>query len=113
MFIIGLFLTAFSLPMAIVMMRNLYLVISHPNTYRLADGLSEEIVIIIAILCFVLAIIGIVLMVFGWLKRKNQATLDSIANAKKQNYCSHCNINVSEQNVNCPICGKSLKNKGE
>ncbi len=113
MFIIGLCLTAFTLPMAISMMRNLYLVSEHPYTYRLSYGLSEEDVATMAILFFVLAIIGIALMIFGWIKKRNKAALDSIVNAGKQNYCSNCNINVSEQDTNCPVCGKLLKDKGE
>ncbi len=113
MFIIGLCLTVFTLPMAISMMRNLYLVSEHPYTYHLSNGLSEDSVAIMAILFFTLAIIGIILMFFGWMKRRNKATLDSIVNAENQNYCSHCNINVSDQDINCPVCGKSLKNKGE
>ena len=108
MFIVGLCLTAFTLPMAINMMRNLYLVSEHPYAYRLSNGLSEEDVAIITVILFVLAIIGIVLMFFGWMKRRNQATLDSIVNCEKQNYCSHCNINISEQDTHCPVCGQSL-----
>ena len=111
MFIIGLCLTVFTLPMAIIMMRNLSLISEHPYTYRLSNGLSEEDVAIMAILFVVLAIIGIVLMIFGWMKRRNKATLDSIVHAENQNYCSHCNINVSEQEIKCPVCGKPLKMK--
>ena len=113
MFIIGLCLTTFGLPMAISMMRNLYLISKYPYTYRPSNGLSEEDIAIMAIFLSILAAIGIMLMIFGWIKRRNKSTLDSIVNAENQNYCSHCHINVSKQNTNCPICGKSLKNKGD
>lgn len=113
MFIIGLCIAIFSLPLAISMIRILYLISEHPYTYRLANGMSEEAVAFMAILFAALAAIGIVLMIFGWLKRRNKATLDSIVNAGSQNYCSTCNINVSDQCTNCPVCGKALQSKGE
>ncbi len=113
MFIIGLCLVAFALPLAISMMRNLYLVSEHPDAYYFSNGLSEKDVAIMAVLFSIVAIIGIVLMIFGWIKRRNESALASIVNAQNHNYCSRCNINVSKQSINCPICGKSLINKGE
>ena len=92
------------------MIKTLDLIDKHPYTYRLANGLTEETVEVLAVLFPILAIVGIVLMVFGWVKRRNKASLDSIVNVEKQNYCENCKINVSEQHSSCPICGKTLKN---
>lgn len=113
MFIIGLFLTCFSLPLAISMIRNLYLVSKYPYTYHFVNGFTEENVAMMAILFTILALTGIVLMIYGWMKRRKKAALDSIANIENQNFCDNCQINVSGQLSNCPICGKALQNKGE
>ncbi len=113
MFIIGLCITVFALPLAVSMFRNLYLVSKYPSEYFLINGLSESDVAVMAIVFTVLTAVGIVLMLFGWIKRRNKAALDSIINAEKQNYCTNCNVNITAESTNCPICGKSLNNKGE
>ncbi len=113
MFFAGLCLFCLSLPISISMIKSLDLINKHPYTYRLANGLTKETVEVLAFLFPILAIVSIVLMVFGWIKRRNKASLDSIVNGEKQNYCESCKINVSEQHSACPVCGKSLKNKGE
>ena len=113
MFLIGLFIIAFALPLAITTLRNLYMVISHPLTYSFAAGMTATDVTMLAALYLALVGVGIVLMVFGWMRRKNKVALDSIKNCTKQNYCNHCNINVSDQSTICPVCGKILKDKGE
>lgn len=111
MFILGLCLTIFGVPLTIIMMRNLYLVSEYPYLYRYANGFSEESVMIMVILFAIVSITGIAFMILGWIKRKNKATLDSIINAETQNYCSTCNINVATQYSNCPVCGKPLKKR--
>ena len=110
MFIIGLALTIVFLPLAL---KNLYLMSEHPYAYFLVDGLTEESFTAMTILFVILAMTGIVLAIFGWVKRRNKAALDSLLNSEKQNYCEHCKINVSEQYTNCPVCGNLLKNKGD
>jgi len=113
MFLIGLFLTCFSLPLAISMIRNLYLVGKYPYKYYFVNGFTVETVTAMAVFFTILALTGIVLMIYSWIKRRKKAALDSIANIKKQNFCDHCQINVSEKLSNCPVCGKTLHNKGE
>ena len=109
MFIAGLSLVAFSLPIAIIMMINIYKISEYPYTYRLANGISEDTYLIVAIIFIILAVIGFVLMFFGWVQRKNKAALESIINTNNQNYCENCKINVSNEQSYCPICGKKLK----
>lgn len=108
MFIIGLLITALSVPIAIGFIRACYLLSEYPYQYRLASGMSEESLAILTILFVVVALTGLVLMFFGWAKRRNKATMDSINNTDNQNYCSTCNINVANTCTKCPICGKPL-----
>lgn len=108
MFIIGLLLTAFSTPIAIGFIKACYLLSEHPYQYRLANGMSEGNLAALTILFTVAALAGLVLMLFGWAKRRNKATMDSITNTDNQNYCSTCNINVANTCTKCPICGKPL-----
>lgn len=109
MFLLGLLLTCFSVPIGINMIYSLYLVSENPYSYRFTNGFSEESVAFIAVLAFSAAIIGICLMVFGIIKRRNKAALDSIKNYKKADFCKKCNLNVSSSNGHCPICGDKLE----
>lgn len=113
MFLIGLCIASFALPFAVSMFRNLYLLSEYPSMYVTVNGFTENDIATMAVIFAVMAVIGIVLMIFGLIKRRNKAALDSIINDGKQNYCSNCNINVAADAVKCPVCGKSLNNKGE
>ena len=109
MFLIGLSLMLFSLPMAIVTIRNIYLVNEYPNMYRYAEGMNDESAVIRATIFVILVSVGIALMIAAWIKRRNKATLDTIVNAQSQSFCPTCGINVSAPNTHCPICGRQLK----
>lgn len=109
MFLLGLCLTVFGAPLAVTMMRNLYLVSEYPYLYHYTNGFSEESVATMAILFSFVAIAGIVLMIVGWTRRRNKAALKSIINAEAQNYCGACHINVAAQYTHCPVCGRPLK----
>ena len=111
MFIIGIVLICFFLPLTISMIRSAYLISEYPNTYHLINSLTEETFIVITVLFFILVLIGIFLVVFGWLKKRNKDALNSIVNSENQNFCNNCKINVSDKYLNCPICGKALKKK--
>ena len=68
------------------------------------DQLNAFIVISILLFC-----IGLVLIVLGIVKNKNQKKLNTISNLNQKNYCSHCNITVNSDNSKCPNCGNELK----
>ena len=107
MIVAGLCIVAFSLAIVVVMFRNLYL-LENNFYYRMSNGLSEEGVAIIAIVFSLLTILGLVLMFFGWLKRRNKVVLDSIMNSTTEKFCRQCNVNVSKDSEYCPICGRKL-----
>ncbi len=111
MFIIGLMLTLFSLTVAINLFQALEKVRNHPYLYRLANGLTESQVETYAIIAVIAACIGICLMIFGWLKRRNKAKLTAIENRAKPTYCPNCKVNISTEGEQCPICGTKLERR--
>lgn len=108
MFIIGLSLIGFSVPFGTYMFYILSLLNS--GKYRLTGGATKEQFETYAILCVLCAIVGVILTIFGWIKRKNKAALSAIENSAKVSRCRKCGINVSGEK--CPSCGAKL-NKGE
>lgn len=104
MFIIGLALTCFSAPIAISMFSN-------PGAYYYAYGLSESDIAPIAIISSIAAMIGICLMIFGLISRKNKAALIAVENHSKMTFCPKCNVNVVSSNGLCPICGGKLEKR--
>ncbi len=108
MFIIGLSLTCFSVPFAIYMLDILNKTNSNPYKYQLANGITESTVENLVVLSIVMACVGVCLMIFGWVNRRNKAALNSIENHSKSNYCPNCNLNISGSSNKCPICGNKL-----
>ena len=116
MFVSGLTLVGFSLPTAIYMLTLLIRVGSNPRAYRFTNGFTEESVAIIAIVATIATAVGFCLMIFGWIKQKNNATLQAIKNQAGRNqvsgsYCSVCNTNVVSKDGKCPLCGKNLNER--
>ncbi|MCD8088917.1 MAG: hypothetical protein LUE22_10135 [Oscillospiraceae bacterium] len=56
-----------------------------PRTLR-AFGMTEDTVVGVAIILIVLVAVGLLMMFFGWARKKNKDTVDSLFNATKQNY---------------------------
>ena len=111
MFLIGLFLVSFSLPFAIIMFSN-YNKVASNSGYRFINGFSEESVMAIVVISLIVVAIGIILMIYGWLKRKDEARQKTIQNKSQQNksnFCRMCKVNVSTSTGKCPICGNDLK----
>lgn len=110
MFIVGLSFVSFFLPVAIIMFST-YNKVTSNSGYQFANGFSEESVMAIIIVSMICVAIGVVLMVCGWGKRKNESRLKTIQNRSQQNnsrFCHTCNVNVSSSNKKCPICGNDL-----
>ena len=107
MFLIGLFMTCFGIPISVGSFRILY-ILDHNSRARLSGGLTENDIAIVAIISALLAISGIVLMIFGKMKRRNKELSDSITNSGKLDYCKHCNCNVDSKNGICPICNQKI-----
>ena len=59
----------------------------------------------------VAAAVGLLLMLFGRMKQKNNATLKSIENNNVSDFCPNCKVNVSSQTNQCPICGTELRKR--
>lgn len=111
MFLIGLCLMSFSVPVAIAMFSTLNKVTSSPYTYRFTNGFTEESVTTIAIIAVIAAIVGLLLMFVGYAKRKNHAKLTAIENHTKENVCPRCRVNVASADGKCPICGNYVKGR--
>lgn len=100
-------MTCFGVPVFIWAARILY-ILDHNSRARLSGSLTEENIFIIAIIGLLLAVIGILLVIFAKVKRKNKEFYDSIENSTKQNYCTHCHTNVNAKNGICPICNRKI-----
>lgn len=109
MFMIGMILTAFGLPFAVIMTANLKKISENPHLFRLADGISLSDAQTMISVCFLMVFVGIVLMVTSWIRCRNYVILQTIRNEEHQNYCSDCDINVVSYAQNCPICNKPLR----
>lgn len=107
MFLIGLFMSCFGLPLSIWSFRILY-VLDNNSHVRLSGNLTEENIATAAVISILLIIVGIILMIFGKAKRKNKEIADSIINSNKLNYCQHCRTNVDSKNGICPICNQKI-----
>lgn len=108
MFLVGLFMTCFGIPVTIWAARILYILENHSNA-RLTGGLTEENIIAVAVIGLLMTVVGIFLMIFGKMKRKNQAISDSISNSGKLQYCTHCQTNVNPAEGKCPICNQKMR----
>lgn len=108
MFITGIFMSVFGSVTFISFLSILSKVTSNPRHYRFRNGFDENTLAVLAILAFAIAVTGIVLMIFGWVKRKNQNMLDTMQNQAKQNFCPNCKVAVESKDGKCPICGRSL-----
>lgn len=107
MFLIGLFMACFGIPISVWAFRILYILDN--NIYaRLSGGLTEENIATIAFIGVLLAVIGIILMIFGKMKRKNKEISDSIINSRKLDYCKNCRTNVESKEGICPICNQKI-----
>lgn len=109
MFLIGLSMTTSSITFLTLIFCAREIIESNPNAYRYAKALNTSTVGILVMLLVIIAIVGVSLMILGWIKRKNKAILDSIKNQTCQNYCTNCCINVETNNEQCPLCGKKLR----
>lgn len=96
MFLTGLSMLCFSLPVAV---------------YCYVFGSTDDTTGIIFAMASFVAMISVVMMIFGWMKRRNHSALDSIENSVKADFCPKCKVNVSTDNINCPICGNKLEKR--
>ena len=108
MFLSGLLMSCFGIPATIWAARILYVLDTKSNV-RLTGGLSEENIAAVAIIGCILSVVGIILMIFGKAKRKNQEISDSISNSSKLLYCTQCKINVEVKDGKCPICNQQIR----
>ncbi len=107
MFIIGLFMTCIGVPLSVSTLRILYLLDTNSNA-RLTNGLTEDDIATMVIISVLLALVGIVLMIFGKARRKNEELSNSITNASKLDYCKRCHCNVESKDGICPICKNKI-----
>lgn len=84
---------------------------NYPYLYQLTNGLTESQVETYAIIAVIATCIGICLMIFGWMKRRNMAKLTTIENRAKPTYCPNCRVNISTEGDQCPICGTKLERR--
>ena len=100
-------MVCFGIPMSAWALRILYILDNTPYV-RLNGGLTEDNIGAVAIVGVLLAVVGIVLIIFGKMKRKNKEISDSIENSGKLNYCGHCRTNVNSTGGRCPICNQKI-----
>lgn len=107
MFIAGLAMTLIGLPLGIKWLLLIKELDENPF-YSLSNGMSEDGLAAMTIIAFICGIVGIVLMVFGIMKRRNAAAMNSIIYTGRKNYCPHCRVNVSSNDGVCPICKNKI-----
>lgn len=111
MFIIGLLITCFSAPVAISMLSALDKMSSVSRLRWLGIGLSKSDVEMVSIIAVVAAAIGICLMVFGIISRRNKAALRALENHSEKTFCPVCRVDTVSSNGVCPICSSKLEKR--
>lgn len=74
-------------------------------------GSNDDSTGVVFLIFCIAAVVGIMLMVFGRLKQRNSAALKSIENNNVSDFCPKCNVNVSSQTNQCPVCGTELRKR--
>ncbi len=74
----------------------------------------ESGIIALLILSFMAIVAGICTFVFGYIKAKNQKSLNSLVNSSlnsevEKSKCPNCGINISATCTKCPSCGTVRK----
>lgn len=107
MFLAGLAMALIGFPLGIKWLLLLKKLDENPFL-SLSNGMSEEQLAAMTIVALICGVIGIVLMVFGFMKRRNTSAMNNIINTGKKTYCLHCGVNVSSEDGICPICKNKL-----
>lgn len=76
-------------------------------------SLYKDIVFVTNVPAIILMLIGCILMVVAWSKKKIQNDFLTRNNKSKQKYCNVCNINVAGNCSSCPVCGGIIKEEGK
>ncbi|MBR5239489.1 MAG: hypothetical protein IKW04_02795 [Clostridia bacterium] len=108
MFMIGLSLLSSGIAFAAVM--SIYLSDLKSKTYfryiRPSEVQSMETMITVG---WVLVVVGVIVMLCAWAKRKQDCAALALYNAQTQNHCPVCNIDVVSYAQHCPICGRTFR----
>ncbi|MBR3083229.1 MAG: hypothetical protein IKH03_01465 [Oscillospiraceae bacterium] len=80
------------------------------NTVRLNRFPSSMVTFFVV--SFLLLIIGVLLIAFSVIKKRNKDRLDSLrgltGDGEKQTVCSNCGLNVMRGAATCPRCGNTI-----
>ncbi len=78
----------------------------------------ETRIMTLLVFSFIVAIIGIMLMIFAAVKSKNEERLRGIQNIQGidvngnilvKGKCPNCNLNIAEECTRCPRCGQEIR----
>lgn len=81
-------------------------------TYSAPFTDHELTVLFLFVVCLIVAVVGIILIIFSIMKKKNQDALSRIqevnGDGKKANVCPKCGLNLAEGVEICPKCAAKL-----
>lgn len=70
----------------------------------------EKTIIAVAIISFIILLVGIIMVIFSFVKKKNEDKLNSLKNLGNNNKCPNCGLNVTAGINECPRCHQKLNN---
>lgn len=86
-----------------------YIMNDHRYSYKSPFSSHEMTMMWLAIISFVIFVIGIMVIIFSVIKNKNQQKLNSLTNTFNGNStsktCPTCHLNLSDDANSCPKCG--------
>lgn len=91
---------------------------SYGYTWRAPFSDFETMMMALVIISFIIAIVGILLVIFANVKSKNEAKLRNIeniqgvdknGNVQIKGKCPKCNLNISDDCTHCPRCGQEIR----
>ena len=90
--------------------------ISNNRTYTFSPPFTdyETMVLVVFFACLIMAIVGILSIIFSIIKKRNEDTLNRLNNIGEKGVqlgvCPKCGINITQSTQICPKCGTKITN---
>lgn len=89
------------------------LIVSYISNNRISTD-HETMVLVAFSACLIIAIVGILSIIFSIIKKRNEDTLSRLNNIGENgvqvDVCPKCGINVTQSTQICPKCGTKITN---
>ncbi len=109
LYLVGVCLTSFGIVGSAILGILIGLIEKNPLMFRIRLGWEADSFKGFLVFTIMLAVVGILLFIFGLMQNKSANSISEIENLSSRNYCHHCQVNVTPGTHQCPICSRELK----